>query len=287
VGCRDREGDILPGKELQHPYKKTEIEEDDIAEDWEVLALRYATAQLPAQHLALDADPHDAPGQLDYFIWVIRGPTGVIVVDTGYLPAEGERRGRTLLRHPAALLAAIGIDAAEVRDVVLTHLHYDHAGNLPLFPKARFHLQARDMEFATGRCMCHSRMRRAFFVEDIVEVVRHVYAERVQFHDGDADLLPGVTLHLVGGHSRGLQAVRVETRSRPIVLASDALHLDRLLEEDAVFPIFADIADVYQGYRIIRQLAGPHGILVPGHDPSVLTRFPRLHRDEPDIVVIR
>jgi len=218
---------------------------------------------------------------------VIRGPAGLIVVDTGYLPAEGERRGRTLLRHPTVLLAAIGIDAAEVGNVVLTHLHYDHAGNLPIFPKARFHLQDREMAFATGRCMCHRRMRRAFFVEDVVEVVRHVYAERMQFHDGDAEILPGIGLHLVGGHSRGLQVVRIETPSRPVVLASDALHFDRLLRDDAIFPVFADIADVFEGYRIIRRLAGPDGIIVPGHDPNVLTRFPRLSPDEPDIVVIR
>lgn len=258
-----------------------------MAHDWEVLALRYATTKLPARELALDADPHDGPGVLDYFLWVIRGAAGVVVVDTGYLPAEGERRGRTLLRHPTALLAAIGVEAAEVRDVVLTHLHYDHAGNLPVFPKARFHVQDRDMAFATGRCMCHGRMRRAFFVEDIVEVVRHVYAERVVFHDGDADLLPGVSLHLVGGHSRGLQVVRIETPAGPVVLASDALHFERLMMENTVFPIFADVADVYEGYRIIRDLAGPNGILVPGHDPVVLTRFPRLKADDPDIVIIR
>jgi glyoxylase-like metal-dependent hydrolase (beta-lactamase superfamily II) len=259
-----------------------------MAYDWEVLALRYATTKMPVRELALDADPHDGGlGVLDYFIWVVRGAAGVVVVDTGYLPAEGARRGRTLLRHPTELLAAIGVDAADVRDVVLTHLHYDHAGNLPAFPKARFHVQERDMAFATGRCMCHGRMRRAFFVEDIVEVVRHVYAERVTFHDGDADLLPGVSLHLVGGHSRGLQVVCVKTPSSTVVLASDALHFERLMEQKTVFPIFIDIADVYEGYRIIRSLAGTHGILVPGHDPVVLTRFPRLKADDPDIVVIR
>lgn len=249
--------------------------------------MRYGTALLPAQQLALDADPHDGPGQIDYFIWVIRGAAGTIIVDTGYLPEEGARRGRTLLHHPAELLAAIGVDAAEVRDVVLTHLHYDHAGNLPVFPRATFHIQDRDMAFATGRCMCFSRMRKTFFVEDIVEVVRHVYAERVEFHDGDAELLPGITLHLVGGHSRGLQVVRVETEQRPVVLASDAVHFERLMLEGAVFPAFADIAGVYEGYRLIKRLAGADGILVPGHDPAVLKRFPRLDKENPDIVVIR
>ncbi|WP_454918857.1 N-acyl homoserine lactonase family protein [Xanthobacter sediminis] len=248
---------------------------------WEVLALHYATAQRPAQDLALDFDPHDLPGRIDYFIWVIRNAGRVIVVDTGYLPEEGARRARTLLRHPVAALADIGIDAGAVPEVVLTHLHYDHAGNLPSFPRARFHLQDREMAYGTGRCMCHPRMRKPFFVEDVLEAVRMVFAGRVQFHDGDAEIAPGVSLHLVGGHSRGLQVVRIDHPQRPVVLAVDALHFGAHLPSGNVFPLFADYPDVLEGYRRLRELAGPSGVIVPGHDPAVLRDFPPLSAGVP------
>lgn len=254
--------------------------------DWEVLALRYATAMRPAHDLALDADPHELPGEIDYYIWVVRGNDGLVLVDTGYLPEEGARRGRTLLRHPVEALAAAGVEAADVRDVVLTHLHYDHAGNLGAFPRATFHLQDREMAYGTGRCMCHARIRRPFFVDDVVEAVRMVFAGRVRFHDGDAELFPGVTLHLVGGHSRGLQVVRVETREGVVLIASDTLHFARYLDGDGVFPAFADLPDVLEGYRKIRELAGPNGVLLPGHDPSVRTRHQRLFPEDPDILRI-
>ena len=64
-------------------------------------------------------------------------------------------------------------DPASIRDVVITHLHYDHAGNLNLFPNARFHLQDREMQFATGRHMCMGCMRGAFDVEDVVIELAH------------------------------------------------------------------------------------------------------------------
>lgn len=248
---------------------------------WEVLALHYATAERPAQDLALEFDPHDAPGRIDYFIWLVRGGDRVIVVDTGYLPEEGARRARRLLRHPVEALAEVGVDAAEVREVVLTHLHYDHAGNLSAFPRATFHLQDREMAYGTGRCMCHPRMRKPFFVDDVIEAVRMVFAGRVRFHDGDAQIAPGVSLHLIGGHSRGLQVVRIARPEGAVVLAADALHFGAHLDAGNVFPMFADYPDVLEGYGKLRELAGPSGIIVPGHDPKVLGDFPPWRADLP------
>ena len=255
--------------------------------DWEVLALHYGTAERPARDLALEADSHDRPGRIDYFIWLVRGPDGLFLVDTGFGAEEGAARGRTLLRHPVDALAGLGIRADDVSDVILTHLHYDHAGNLAAFPKARFHLQDREMAYGTGRCMCHARMRTPFAVEPVVDAVRLVHAGRVCFHDGDAQLAEGVSLHLVGGHSRGLQVVRIARPEGVVVLASDTLHFAAYLTSEDVFPMFADYADVVEGYRRLRTLAGPGGIILPGHDPSVLDDYPALSHATPYARVIR
>ncbi len=90
-------------------------------------------------------------------------------------------------------LERFGVKADSIRDVVVTHLHYDHAGNLDRFPNARFHLQDREMSYATGRCMCIGVLRHPFSVEHVTLMVRHVYGERVTFHSGDGEVAPGVT----------------------------------------------------------------------------------------------
>lgn len=254
--------------------------------DHQILALRYATAELSAAHLGLEADFHDAPGRLDYFVWLVRSPGGVILVDTGFERSEGARRGRTLLVDPVDALHSIGVEAEDVTDIVITHLHYDHAGNLERFPNARFHLQDGEMAYATGRCMCNERMRRPFSVADVQTAVRLVYEDRIVFHLGDYELAPGISVHLIGGHSRGLQVVRVTGAGRTRVVASDALHLGKYLQNHDVFPMFADYDKVQEGYRRLRELAGIDGLVLPGHDPEVVHMFPALREELPDIVII-
>lgn len=243
---------------------------------FEVLALRYATVTRRPGDVFLSGDPHDAPGEMDYFVWLIRGGGRTILVDTGFGAAEAGRRQRRLLRTVDEALGSVGVVCAVVDDVVITHLHYDHAGNIALFPNARFHLQEREMAFATGRCMCHPRIRYPFTVDDVCQMVRQVYAGRVVYHAGDGEVMPGVTLHLIGGHSDGLMAVRVATQRGPVVLASDASHYYANIERCEPFPILHTMADVLDGYERLLALAGSMTHLIPGHDPLVRQRYPRL-----------
>ncbi|MFS8057290.1 N-acyl homoserine lactonase family protein, partial [Rhizobium sp. BR 317] len=160
---------------------------------------------------------------------MIRHGERLILVDTGFSPQEAERRGRTMLIHPVEALRQLGISASSITDVVITHLHYDHAGNLADFPEALFHLQDREMAYGTGRCMCHDRLRRPFAVDAVVDAVRLTFSGRVCFHDGNGEIMEGLTIHLVGGHSRGLQVVRLDDGNDVVVIASDALHFQRFL----------------------------------------------------------
>ena len=92
------------------------------------------------------------------------------------------------------------------------------------------------MDYATGRCMCHAPLRHAYEVEDVVTLVRRVYEDRVVFHDGDAELAPGLRLLKIGGHTKGLQAARAYA-ARLVVLASDASHYYENMERERPFPI--------------------------------------------------
>jgi glyoxylase-like metal-dependent hydrolase (beta-lactamase superfamily II) len=247
-----------------------------LADHSEIYAIRYATmtGRQPHQNY-LTPDIHNEGTDLDYFVWLIRGKGGDILVDTGFNDAAAKERSRTLTVNPADALKQFGVAPDSIRDVVITHLHYDHAGNLDLFPNARFHLQDREMTFATGRCMCHGLLRHPFSVEDVTLMVRHVYSDRVVFHNGDAEIAPGVTLHHVGGHSDGLQVVRVETERGPVVLASDAAHYYANLQRRSPFPIVYNVGDMAIGWETIERLAGHPDRFIPGHDPIVTEIYPR------------
>ena len=253
---------------------------------WEAFALRYATADRNGDSNLLGRiDLHDTPMPIDYYVWLLRSGDTAIVVDTGFSPAGGQVRGRALLRTVGEALGALHVDPARVQDVIITHLHYDHAGELGLFPGARFHLQEREMAFATGRHMCAACIRYAYTVDDVVDMVRAVYADRVVFHNGKGEVAPGVTLHRVGGHTRGLQMVRVETARGPVVLASDAAHFYANLRTGTPFPIVFDMGEMASGWAKARRLAGgDESRIVPGHDPLVRALYPSVPGTDGEVV---
>ncbi|TFL17905.1 N-acyl homoserine lactonase family protein [Jannaschia formosa] len=243
---------------------------------WEVFALRYAerNARVRGDSFMMD-DDHAAAHPMDYFMWLLRRGARTILVDTGYDAPEAERRGRPILTDPRAALAPFGLAPEAVDTVIVTHLHYDHAGGLHLFPNARLHLQAREMAYATGPCMCHDLLRMPFTGDHVCEAVRRLYQSRVQFHDGDGEVAEGVTVHRIGGHSKGLQAVRVQTQAGWLCLASDAAHFYENFQKARPFPIVADVTEMLDGFARIQALASAPGLVVPGHDPLVRRLFPR------------
>jgi len=243
--------------------------------NYELLAIRYATVDRRAGENFLTTDSPDAPMPMDYFVWAIRGGEDV-VVDTGFTAAAAETRKRRYLHCPVEALRKIGVDPQTVKRVVITHLHYDHAGNLNRFPAANFHVQEAETAYATGKFMLHTPLRHAYDVEDVVAMVRGIYAGRVVFHRDSAELLPGITLHHVGGHTAGLQVVRVHTARGWVVLASDATHFYENLRQRNPFPIVHDVGAMLEGYRLLETLADGPDHIIPGHDPAVAKRFPRV-----------
>lgn len=240
---------------------------------YEVYAIRYARMPRRRRDNFVGGDPHDGPMPMDFYVWLIRSGSKSILVDTGFNAATAAQRDRELLRCPIDALQMLNVDPEDVQDVILTHLHYDHAGNLDKLPSARIHVQDAELEYATGRCMCHGVMRHAYAVEDVVTLVRRVYEDRVIFHDGSGPLFPGIELLKIGGHTKGLQAVRVHTARGWMVLASDASHYYENMESGRLFPIVFSTAEMLDGYARLRDAAESPEHIVPGHDPLVLQRY--------------
>ncbi|MCL4766682.1 MAG: N-acyl homoserine lactonase family protein [Hyphomicrobiaceae bacterium] len=249
------------------------------AEIYEILALKYGThANRVRRDNFLLADDHASPHPIDFYVWVIRNERRTVLVDTGFTHAEAKARDRVLEHEPRDLLERIGVDAGSIENVVISHLHYDHAGTLDHYPAARFHLQEAEMQYATGRCMCDEILGRPFSAEHVCQMVRNVYSGRVQFHDGDGEVAPGITVHKAAGHSKGLQCVRVRTGSGFVVLAADASHFYENFEQRRPFPIVVDVEATLRTYDRLESLASSRRHIVPGHDPLVLKRYPPLDK---------
>lgn len=255
-------------------------------ETYEILALKYGCQTDRTRYFNfMHDDDHASPGPIDYFVWVIRNEHRTIVVDTGFEHKEAARRGREIELLPREILKRINVDADMLDTLIVSHLHFDHAGTLGDFPNATFHLQESEMAYATGKCMCDAALNAPFTADHVCDMVRSVYSGRVKFHDGDGYVAPGITVHHVPGHSKGLQCVRVMTERGPVVLAADAAHFYENFEQRKPFFITVDVEATLRSYDKLTELAdGNMQNVIPGHDPMVLQRYPALGAEMAGIV---
>jgi len=240
----------------------------------EVYAVCYGTHARKRSENYIFGDPHDEMTSIAYYVWVIQGPHGTFVCDTGFDEVAAKERARKITHPVGDGIKALGLQPDKIDHVIATHMHWDHAGNYDLFPNARYHIQDTEMAYSSGLCMYLQMLRIPFSESDVLAMVRKVFAYRVEFHEGVDELAPGITVHKIGGHSKGLQCVRVKTRRGYVVVASDSAHLYSHIDEGRVFPITYSVGDTLEGYKTLQKLASSRHHIVPGHDPEVLKLYP-------------
>jgi len=251
-----------------------------MAKTWKIYGIRYATQpKRKANETFLFGDPEESMGGLDYYSWVLVSDDRAIVVDTGGNEAKIKGLGRDWLAAPTAALKTLGVDPEHVEDLILSHAHWDHVGDLGAFPKAHFYMNDLEMESITGPDMTYAVMREAYHADEAQEITGLVYADRLSFIQGDGSFADGVDYTLIGGHSAGQIALTVNTERGPVVLASDAIHLWQEVEKERAFLIFHDLRVMLAGYRKMNAMvSGDLGHLLPGHDPLIRDRYPVVER---------
>jgi glyoxylase-like metal-dependent hydrolase (beta-lactamase superfamily II) len=256
-----------------------------------VLIVRYGTRTTSRNEVFLNYPVYgepDAPMEMDYFFWVIRGGARTVIVDTGFSQAGGAARGRTMLADPRDLLAALGVRPEDEPLLLVTHGHYDHIGNLSHFARSPIVIARAEIDFWTG-----PYGRRAQFhhsVEDSeLDDLRAAMADgRVTTFEDRLAIDDGIEVRRVGGHTPGQAIVIVSTAAGRVLLASDAVHYYEELERDMPFVSASSLVDMYAGFELIRDLLKAQEIrhLVTGHDPSTLARFPDRAGERADTVAV-
>jgi glyoxylase-like metal-dependent hydrolase (beta-lactamase superfamily II) len=202
-----------------------------------------------------------------YHVFVVRGPGGPFVFDTGADAAAMAARNRAVTLPVEQGLAQLGV--GEGASIVQTHLHWDHAGNHALLPRAQVHLQLREMEYAATRGLADPYFRAGYDAADIGAIAHRIAAGRGVLHRGDVALTEGLSLHHVGGHTDGLMVARVHTRRGWMVLAGDAVAYRENLVRRMPFPHLWHVGDALAAFDRVRELADEEGLVIPGHDPAI------------------
>jgi len=244
--------------------------------DYEIYALRYATLpHFPVAELVAGADP---ARKLDIamMIWLIRGNGHNILVDSGFYHDRFFKESQvTDFVKPSDTLSRVGLKPEDITDIVITHMHWDHADGVDLFPNARIWIQKDELEYHAGEAWQSKDTSDGIDSEDLLTIVKLNTQGRVSLVNGDAQqILPGINCYTGGKHTYQSQYVGVETAAGTYVLASDNLYLYENLDKQLPIASTVDTASNLRAQARMKQIATRPDFIIPGHDPAVFSRFP-------------
>jgi glyoxylase-like metal-dependent hydrolase (beta-lactamase superfamily II) len=251
------------------------------AEDnkYAVYAVRFATiSNFRVASLVAGADPSRRM-DIAMMIWVVRGAGGrVAIVDSGF------HRDQYFTQYtvadyikPSEAITPLGLKADDVTDLIVSHMHWDHAGGIDLFPKARVWIQKEEYEYYTGAAWQARNTHGGIDPDDVLELVKRNLGGLVSLVAGDNDTaLPGLAFMTGGKHTWASQFVSVRTAKSTVVLASDNMYLYENLDQHKPIAQTLDAAANLRAQDRMRSLASDPRLVIPGHDPAVFDRFPHV-----------
>jgi len=244
---------------------------------YDVYAIRYATIPgFPVAGLIKGAD-ESRKIDIAMMVWLVRGGGRNIVVDSGfYRPQFFKSWKVTDFVRPDEAVARAGVKPEDVTDVILTHAHWDHADGADLFPKAQIWIQKEEYRYYTGEAWQPDGKHGGIELDDMAYLLRANTEGRLHLIDGDREILPGVRVYIGGRHTWASQYVAVSGKPGPIVLASDNMYLYENLDKHLAIAQTFDAVSNLAAQDKMKTLVRDPRFIIPGHDPAVLTRFPKV-----------
>jgi len=245
---------------------------------YEVFAIRYATIKdFPVAALISGAD-RQRKLDIAMVIWLARGNGRNVLVDSGFYRDKYIKQWKpTNFVKPSEAIAALGLKPDDITDVVITHMHWDHAGGMDLFPKARIWIQRDEFAYYTGEAWQHKDKHGGIDADDVLALVRVNTEGRVALVNGDdQDILPGIRCFTGGKHTWQSQYVGVSTKGGTVVLASDNVYLYENLDKHLPIAQTLDRDSNLRAQDRMRTLAAKPELIIPGHDPAQFERFPKV-----------
>jgi glyoxylase-like metal-dependent hydrolase (beta-lactamase superfamily II) len=245
--------------------------------NYEVYAIRYATIKDFSVAGLIAGEDRSRKMDIAMMVWLVKGGGRNILVDSGFYREQFMKQWHPAdYVKPSEAVERAGVKAEGITDVILTHIHWDHADGFDLFPKAKIWIQKDELEYYAGEAW-NGKKRSAADPDDIVGLVKLNTEGRVSLVNGDAqEIIPGITCYTGGKHTYQSQYVGVKTAAGTVVLASDNIYLYENIEKHKPIAQTLDAASNLRAQDRIKDMAASPKLVIPGHDPAVMKNFPEI-----------
>jgi len=244
---------------------------------YEIYAVSYAVIpDFPVSGLVAGAD-RSRKLDIQMMVWLLKGSNGAnVLVDSGFYRDKFFKQWKVRdFVKPSEAIAKLGLKPEDISDVIITHMHWDHADGVDLFPKARIWIQQDEYSYYTGEAWQSSGSHGGIDPDDVIALVKANTEGRVRLVKGDdQEAIDGIRFYTGGRHTYASQYVSVNQKAGIAVIASDNCYLYENLDKHAPIAQTLDAASNLKAQDRMKQLASNPKLIVPGHDPLVFTRFP-------------
>ena len=240
---------------------------------YEVFAIRYATVpNFPVRGLIAGADTSRRM-DIAMSVWLLRGNQRNILVDAGFYRDKFVTRWKPAnFVQPSDAVKSAGVRPEDVTDIIISHIHWDHADGIDLFPNARVWIQKEEYEHYVAP---DGAARDRAIDPDDAKMLSVLKARgRVHLIDGDStEIIPGITVFTGGKHTFASQYATVRSDVGTMVIASDNAYLYENLEQHRPIAQTLDSVSNLAAQARMARLASDPRLIIPGHDPGVFAKF--------------
>ncbi|NNV54926.1 MBL fold metallo-hydrolase [Limnovirga soli] len=243
---------------------------------YEIYALEYAKGDWNplVSEIAVGSKVNDSL-KANFVIWLLKNKNGkCILVDAGYIPEKPEAG----YMRPDSVLQKINIKPEDITDIIITHPHWDHIGGIDLFPNAMVWMQEDDYTYFVGKAWQKGGFSDGLDKNDVPKIIRRNMDGKLTLVKGDnIEIIPGISVFIGSKHTYESQYLLVNGTSGKTIIASDNMWFYANLQYLLPIPHYTFDPNAYVAQlKRMKTLVTNTALIIPGHDASVFSIFPKV-----------